>query len=217
MGMSVEKLSYGEQFTSIYGLEDPDLQYPFFDHHGAVLNSRGFPGSISFNNCTIANNLVYIPYVRPNLNSKSTVKEPLSSFYDKTNDQINTKICASSTKTLRFFTDYLSSFHEQPSHEISQVEKYSPIFIQNNEGPMIFINNNFLNNTGIFGGAISIDTPNFQSEVKLSIQQQDPAIVLEGNTFLNNQAYLSGNAVYVRNTRNRTAETEENEVCGGSF
>ena len=74
---------------------------------------------------------------------------------------------------------------------------------------MIFTNNVFSHNVGIKGGAISIDRPNFTTEQRLAAAQQPPAIVLEGNEFKNNQAYLSGNAVYVRNVRNRTGTLEE--------
>ena len=73
---------------------------------------------------------------------------------------------------------------------------------------MIFINNVFSYNIGIKGGAISIDRPNFNAEQRLAAGQQPPVIVLEGNEFRNNQAYLSGNAVYVRNVRNRTGTDE---------
>ena len=81
---------------------------------------------------------------------------------------------------------------------------------------MIFINNVFSYNLGIKGGAISIDRPNFVTEQRLAAGQQPPVIVLEGNEFNNNQAYLSGNAVYVRSVRNRT-DDETSEVCGGGF
>ena len=81
---------------------------------------------------------------------------------------------------------------------------------------MIFINNVFSHNLGIKGGAISIDRPNFRTEQRLAAGQQPPVIVLEGNQFKNNQAYLSGNAVYVRNVRARN-DTETSEVCGGGF
>ena len=82
---------------------------------------------------------------------------------------------------------------------------------------MIFLNNVFSHNLGIKGGAISIDRPNFVTEQRLAAGQQPPVIVLEGNEFKNNQAYLSGNAVYVRSVRNRTGTDETEEVCGGGF
>ena len=65
---------------------------------------------------------------------------------------------------------------------------------------MIFLDNLFSHNLGIKGGAISIDRPNFATEQRLAVQQP-PVIVLEGNRFNNNQAYISGNAVYVRYVR----------------
>ena len=37
MGLSIDKLSYGEKNATIYGLED--IEYPYVDHHGAILNA----------------------------------------------------------------------------------------------------------------------------------------------------------------------------------
>lgn len=41
-------------------------------------------------------------------------------------------------------------------------------------------------------------------------------MIIKDNLFENNQAYLSGNAVYVRNTRQYKDEIYD-EVCGASF
>ena len=101
----------------------------------------------------------------------------------------------------RFFTDYLNSFTEQVSETLTQLENYTPIYIADNEGPMLFIKNTFKNNTAIFGGAVSIDNPNFQTEKRPNSKQQDPAVIFRDNLFSNNQAYLSGNALHVRYTR----------------
>ena len=37
MGLSLDKLSFGEKNAAIHGL--PDIEYPYFDHHGAILNA----------------------------------------------------------------------------------------------------------------------------------------------------------------------------------
>lgn len=81
---------------------------------------------------------------------------------------------------------------------------------------MIFIDNVFQNNIGIRGGAISIDRPNFQASKRLERIDQSPSLLIEGNTFKNNQAYIMGNAVYVRYTRQYVKDNYD-EVCGGSL
>ena len=85
--------------------------------------------------------------------------DSLNLFHDESNGQIYTKI-SSGSKCRRYLTNYLSSFEEQKSELITQIENYSPIYISKNEGPMFFIENEFTENIGIKGGAISIDTPN---------------------------------------------------------
>jgi len=51
----------------------------------------------------------------------------------------------------------------------------------------------FIQNIGFFGGAITIDSPNW-------IEGNQPHVVLHSNTFDKNMAYFSGNAVYIRPT-----------------
>ena len=66
--------------------------------------------------------------------------------------------CNSTNYVKRFFGDYLNSLDEQPAYELSQLEKYSPIFISLPQNPVMFDANTFENNVGIFGGSIAIDT-----------------------------------------------------------
>ena len=51
----------------------------------------------------------------------------------------------------------------------------------------------FTQNIGSFGGAITIDSPNWRGG-------NQPHVVLHSNTFEKNMAYFSGNAVYIRPT-----------------
>ena len=89
MGLSIEKLSYEKRDTTIHGLDDPDIKYPYFDNHGAVLNSQGFPGAISFVNCTVMNTLPYIPAVRPTMRASSVKPNDLSVYKDVINGQVH--------------------------------------------------------------------------------------------------------------------------------
>jgi len=74
--------------------------------------------------------------------------------------------CNSTSIVRRLFSDYLNSLREQPSHELSQLEKHSPIYISLNRQPVIIELCTFENNVGLFGGSVSIDTPNFFGDVK---------------------------------------------------
>ena len=53
--------------------------------------------------------------------------------------------------------------------------------------------NDFDKNIGTFGGAIKINSPNF-------LAGKEPYVIIVDNTFFNNMAYFSGNAIYIRNT-----------------
>ena len=62
---------------------------------------------------------------------------------------------------MRLFSNYLTSVKEHPDELLSQLEKISPIVITNNLDPVIFRETIFSNNTGIFGGVICVDNPDF--------------------------------------------------------
>ena len=117
-----------------------------------------------------------------------------------------TSRCNSTSYKKRLFSDYLTSLNEQPVEELSQLEKHSPIFISYHENPVVFDNNVFEQNVGLFGGAISFDTPNyansnFEGASVYANKLYRPFIIIDNNTFRWNQAYLTGNAVHVRSTR----------------
>lgn len=74
---------------------------------------------------------------------------------------------------------------------------------------MVLTGNTFEQNIGTFGGAITINSPNVQSQKA----NQEVGLIIRGNKFLNNMAYFSGNAIYVRSTLRKANVT--NTVCGG--
>lgn len=80
----------------------------------------------------------------------------------------------------------------------------------------MFEDNDFESNTGLFGGAISIDTPDFANDIEDS-DQRHPYILLKDNKFNLTQAYMSGNAVYMRSTRQRSVVNETMQVCGAGL
>lgn len=66
---------------------------------------------------------------------------------------------------------------------------------------MIFNSNTFGNNIGLFGGAITINSPDFSNYDQNTPSSKKAYIITQGNTFSNNMAYLSGSALYIRMTR----------------
>ena len=86
---------------------------------------------------------------------------------------------------------------------------------------MIFKNNVFEENIGLFGGAVSINSPNW-SEARadtnpdvLSIPSADkPYLIFKDNQFNKNMAYISGSAVHIRQVKhvNHMLET-----CGVAY
>ena len=67
------------------------------------------------------------------------------------------------------------------------------LYIARNLNLILIKGNKFTQNIGLFGGAITIDSPNW-------IEGNQPHVVLHSNTFDKNMAYFSGNAVLIRPT-----------------
>lgn len=78
---------------------------------------------------------------------------------------------------------------------------------------MVFTGNTFTSNMATFGGAITINSPNMRAVVEGLEDTTTPGIVIKSNYFLNNMAYFSGNAVYIRNAMPKTNVTYG--ICGG--
>lgn len=192
------------------------MQYPTFDNHGSVMNLQGYPGSVNVIGSTITNNLVYIPDVFPSKRSPLDETEYLSNFINTETGQIMTTRCNSTLATKRLFSDYLNSLTELESEELSQFEKHSPIYISYPRNPIVFDDNQFESNIGLFGGTISIDSPNFVDDVSDEMTR-NPYVMISNNEFSLTQAYMSGNAVYMRSTRERGSMNETAEGCGGGL
>ena len=75
------------------------------------------------------------------------------------------------------------------------------IYISRPRYPVLFVDITFSENMGLFGGAITINSPDFSKVAATDASSKKPYIIFKGNTFTNNMAYVSGNAVYVRMTR----------------
>lgn len=84
-------------------------------------------------------------------------------------------------------------------------ERLAVIYISRPKQKMIFIRNNFEKNIALFGGAVTVNSPDFTNG-------KEPFIFMQDNDFLQNMAYLSGNAVFIRNSR---LVDDVDEMCAG--
>ena len=73
----------------------------------------------------------------------------------------------------------------------NKFERLSPIYISRNRDKIIFFFCTFKNNIGTFGGAITINNPDFKTS------ENRPYFIISNCQFYNNMAYFSGNAVYM--------------------
>jgi hypothetical protein len=86
-------------------------------------------------------------------------------------------------------------------------ERLGLIYISRNRGMMYIRGTRFWRNIGTFGGAITINSPDWKNGNK-------PYVVISECIFDNNMAYFSGNAIYIRNTMRMKNLLE---VCSGVF
>lgn len=146
-----ENLNYGRVIKTLSLLTNATLpiseltsvDYPVFDNHGAVLNLQGFPGGIRVDDSKFIRNMAFIPDIYPSRRSSSDEAEFFANYKNPVTGQLMTTRCDSSAKKKRFFSNYLTSLHEQASHELSVLEKHSPVFISYHENPIVFKNNLF--------------------------------------------------------------------------
>ena len=136
-------------------------------------------------------NLIFIPDIFPSKRWAYEAEDRLSNYLNQEYNQFKTTRCNDKGKVVRLFSNYLTSVKEHPDELLSQLEKYSPIFVSNARSPMIFKETIFANNTGIFGGAICVDNPDFRYENKdeqlfYTLQTFRPYVVLWGSTFEQN-------------------------------
>lgn len=89
-----ENLNHGKALTHLSVVEDAyywayiaemptDVHgklHPYFDHHGAVLNIEGFPGTIDFVRNDVKNNMYFINDVFPSFRPTSVRETPMSVF-----------------------------------------------------------------------------------------------------------------------------------------
>jgi len=70
-------------------------------------------------------------------------------------------VCDALSGYAQYFFDMGFSFSDNLEDFYSIFERLSVIYINRNQGDMIFVNNTFISNIGMFGGIISINSPDF--------------------------------------------------------
>lgn len=83
-------------------------------------------------------------------------------------------------------------------------EKLSLFYISRNRAAILIDTNYFTKNIGTFGGAITINAPNWS-------YGKFPLVYIQGNIFQGNTAYISGNSIYVRLVKG----SGPTNYCGG--
>ena len=89
---------------------------------------------------------------------------------------------------------YSRSAH--PEEYYHKLEKHTTIYISKTLRKVILRGNRFEKNIGTYGGAVVIDSPKLSGS-NLINGINDGVVILKGNTFIGNMAYMSGNAVYI--------------------
>lgn len=110
--------------------------------------------------------------------------------------------CSDNQKDIRFMETVLRQ-SEDVEELYDLFERISVIYISRPRNSVLFDSNIFSRNIGMFGGAITINSPDLSSS-------NFPAIVFKNNYFEHNMAYLSGNSIYVRFVKN-----QDESNCGG--
>ena len=193
--------AFNSGMTPNMTLEDANqlekASYRGFIHMGIILNLEDFGGNVEIMNSQFTKNIHFFPEaaVMPRKKSWSVGVEQFRRSSQIPEYKITA--CDIDTKTdLNLFTmgyqisDDVDAFFDK-------FERMSVIYISRNKRQMYFKENRFWRNTGTFGGAITINSPNFQTSGK-------PYLIIIGNTFEQNQAFMGGNAIYLRNTKKKS-------------
>lgn len=114
---------------------------------------------------------------------------------------------------VNYIADSKDSFDD--AKFVQQYESVSTIMLDAIKGPLIITNCTFSENIGTMGGAITVMSPDFESDTGTSVTNSKPYLYLENNVFQQNMAYFAGNALYVAHTVKRYTSWEHYlNTCG---
>ena len=87
-------------------------------------------------------------------------------------------------------------------------ERLGLIYLSRMKDVTIIKDNSFYYNIGTFGGAITINSPDWR-------QGKQPHIIIKNNMFSKNMAYFSGNAIYIKSTLSLSGLNNKT-ICAGA-
>ena len=224
--------------------------FPLYQNHGSVLNVQDFRGPIEFRGSTISQNIVNLPDVFNgpfSFNTSADLVDEITQgnlpqfnyhyidyYYNSDTRLYELAVCRESSDqdlwgSQQAIDRYLmvqgiqNLLSRSGLDELYDMfERHSAVYISRNTMPVIFKDNTFEENIGLFGGAVSINSPNW-SEVDPLDTSPDlmtvpsaskPYIIFKDNTFNKNMAYFSGSAVHIRHVK---LEEKPLESCGISY
>ena len=169
-------------------------------------------------------NMVYIKeiLIEPSLTTKEFYNvddgDGLSNFAP--DDRVlKFKVCRTDGSYLAeyYFSDVIDPDTEfDDSLYVKNMEQMSPFFIYANGGPLVFVDNDFEENIGTTGGAIHIEQPNF--DVTIDGLDERSAIIMQGNKFKNNMAYVAGNAIHISHKMRMIVSGQDSrQTCGSGI
>jgi hypothetical protein len=144
-------------------IKDP-FDVPAFVHKGTVLNIEDFPGKVEIVGSNFERNLHYIPAIK--YTGLSEALYSIDQFKDLAiTKELQLSICSDvDQKDLDIFGNSIELMRGSGSDLdklFDDYERLGLIYISRNQGHIIIKNNAFSKNIGTFGGAITINSPNW--------------------------------------------------------
>ena len=189
------------------------IMAPIFSNFAAVLNLQDFKGLVEVKDCSMNQNIVNIPDLFENVRSSDRASveldhENLNFFHNGVSDLFELAVCEADTvqnKDVYLFRDGIRPYLDQKfglASLFNEFERQSgAVYISRPTKPVKFLNNTFKENIGLFGGAISINSPNFAEIADPDAVEDQPYVLFYLNKFSKNMAYMSGNALFMQGTK----------------
>jgi len=194
---ALRDLEYGKQlWNDIYPMPttttDVSFKYQAFVNKGHVLNVEDFYGIINIYGSEINDNHLFFPDILNVEHTKET-HFGLEDFYNRNTSEWRFAICDPFAGANRYLLSTGFEFGVMPEEFIDRFERVSTIYVSRNKFPVILAYTNMEGNMGTFGGAFFFNSMDFK-------YGQDPYAIISNSNFIQNYAYLGGNAGFIRPT-----------------
>lgn len=178
-----------------------------------MLNLQDFKGVVEVRDCQIGQNIVNIPdlYEPVRSTDRASIEldhENLNFFANGATDLYEIAVCevdSLEAKDVYLLREGIRPYLSQKyglNMLYNEFERLSgAIYISRPIKPVVFIGNTFEENIGLFGGAVSVNSPNFAFLDDPGAIKDQPYVLFYENVFSRNMAYISGNAVFMQGTK----------------